>query len=100
MSTAEIPSAYGVKDMLDDPKRSGVLLMAIGLVMIIVVFVFALNEYMHVQVKLPGATNIMEALSKSGGLLIELLFKVAFLGIALAAGATLVRYATSLIKNS
>ncbi len=84
--------------MLDDPKRSGVLLMAIGLVMIIVVFVFALNEYMHVQVKLSGATNIMEALSKSSGLPIELLFKVAFLGIALAAGATLVRYATSLIK--
>lgn len=85
--------------MLDDPKRSGVLLMAIGLAMIVVVFVFALNEYMHVQVKLPGAINIMEALNKSSGLLIELLFKVAFLGIALAAGATLVRYATSLIKS-
>ncbi|MCD6348994.1 MAG: hypothetical protein J7L91_05140 [Candidatus Korarchaeota archaeon] len=84
---------------LSDPEHSGTLLMVVGLLMIIGVFFLSLNEYMHVRVQLSGASNIMEALTKSSGLLIELLFKVAFLGIALAAGATLVRHAVSLLRE-
>ncbi len=86
-------------EALSDPKRSGALLMALGIVMISVVFVFSLMEYTKVRVRVAGAENIMDALTKSSGLLIELLFKVAFLGIALAAGGTLVRHAVSLIRE-
>ncbi len=85
-------------EALSDPKRSGALLMALGIAMISVVFVFSLMEYTKVRVRVSGE-NIMDALTKSSGLLIELLFKVAFLGIALAAGGTLVRHAVSLIRE-
>ncbi len=86
-------------EALSDPKRSGALLMALGIVMISVVFVFSLMEYTRVRVRINGARDIMDALTRSSGLLIELLFKVAFLGIALAAGSTLVRHAVSLMRD-
>lgn len=85
--------------VLTNPKTGGAILMALGVMMISSVFVFSIIEYTRVRISLPEAENIMDALMKSSGLLIELLFKVAFLGIALAAGATLIRYAISLIRE-
>ncbi len=79
--------------------RSGILLLIIGLLMVAVVFFFSLYEYMNVSVQLKGAKNIMDALTQSSGLLMELLFKIAFLGIALAAGATLIRHSVSLLRG-
>ncbi len=83
----------------NDAHRSGLLLLVIGLLMVIIVFLFSLYEYMNVSVQLKGAKNIMDALTQSSGLLMELLFKVAFLGIALAAGATLIKHSISLLKR-
>ncbi len=79
--------------------RSGLLLLILGLLMVVIVFLFSLYEYMNVNVQLRNAKNIMDALTQSSGLLMELLFKIAFLGIALAAGATLIRHSISLLKR-
>ncbi len=83
----------------DDSYRSGILLLVAGLLMIIVVFFFSLYEYMNVSVQLKGAKDILGALTQSSDLLMELLFKIAFLGMALAAGATLIKHSVSLLKK-
>lgn len=84
---------------LTPSRGGGFVLLIVGLILVLIVFSKAMAEYQNVKVEVQGAENIMEAITQSSGLLIELLFKIAYLGLALAAGAVLIKYSIPLMKE-
>ena len=88
-----------MKSFLTPSRGGGFVLLVVGLILVLIVFSKALSEYQNVKVEVQGAENIMEAITQSSGLLIELLFKIAYLGLALAAGAVLIKYSIPLMRE-
>ncbi|MCE4615117.1 MAG: hypothetical protein F7B60_06290 [Desulfurococcales archaeon] len=77
----------------------GVTLLVIGVILVLIVFAKAYQEYSNVNVNLSNSSNVMQAITSSSGLLIQLLFKLAYLGLALAAGSILIKYSIPIIKE-
>jgi hypothetical protein len=77
----------------------GVTLLVIGVILVLVVFVKAYQEYSNVNISLSNSGDVMQAITASSGLLIQLLFKLAYLGLALAAGSILIKYSIPIIKE-
>ncbi len=77
----------------------GTVLLVIGVILVVVVFVKAYQEYSSVEINLSNSEDIMSAITSSSGLLLQLLFKLAYLGLALAAGSVLIKYSIPLLKE-
>ena len=77
----------------------GTVLLVIGVLLVVVVFVKAYQEYSSVEINLSNSEDVMSAITSSSGLLLQLLFKLAYLGLALAAGSVLIRYSIPLLKE-
>jgi hypothetical protein len=80
-------------------QSMGVTLLAIGVVLVLIVFAKAYQEYENVNVDIGNSSDVMQAITSSSGLLIQLLFKLAYLGLALAAGSVLIKYSIPIIKE-
>ena len=77
----------------------GTVLLVIGVILVVIVFVKAYQEYSSVEINLSNSEDIMSAITSSSGLLLQLLFKLAYLGLALAAGSVLIKYSIPLLKE-
>ncbi len=77
----------------------GVTLLVIGVILVLIVFAKAYQEYNNVNVSVGNSSDVMQAITSSSGLLIQLLFKLAYLGLALAAGSVLIKYSIPIIKE-
>ncbi len=77
----------------------GVTLLVIGVILVLIVFAKAYQEYNNVNVSIGNSNDVMQAITSSSGLLIQLLFKLAYLGLALAAGSVLIKYSIPIIKE-
>ncbi|MEB3772225.1 MAG: hypothetical protein GSR82_00935 [Desulfurococcales archaeon] len=77
----------------------GVTLLVIGVILVLIVFAKAYQEYNNVNVSIGNSSDVMQAITSSSGLLIQLLFKLAYLGLALAAGSVLIKYSIPIIKE-
>ena len=77
----------------------GVTLLVIGVILVLIVFAKAYQEYENVNVSIGNSSDVMQAITSSSGLLIQLLFKLAYLGLALAAGSVLIKYSIPIIKE-
>ena len=80
-------------------QSMGVTLLVIGVVLVLIVFAKAYQEYNNVNVSIGNSSDVMQAITSSSGLLIQLLFKLAYLGLALAAGSVLIKYSIPIIKE-
>jgi len=80
-------------------QSMGVTLLVIGVILVLIVFVKAYQEYSSVNINLANSSDVMQAITSSSGLLIQLLFKLAYLGLALAAGSILIKYSIPIIKE-
>ncbi|MEB3756226.1 MAG: hypothetical protein GSR79_05145 [Desulfurococcales archaeon] len=80
-------------------QSMGVTLLVIGVILVLIVFVKAYQEYSSVNINLANSSDVMQAITSSSGLLIQLLFKLAYLGLALAAGSILIKYSIPIIRE-
>ncbi|MCE4607016.1 MAG: hypothetical protein F7B59_06800 [Desulfurococcales archaeon] len=77
----------------------GATLLTIGVILVLIVFYKAYQEYASVNINLGNSSDVMQAITSSSGMLIQLLFKLAYLGLALAAGSILIKYSIPIIKE-
>ena len=82
-----------------DNRTLGIILVGLGVVMLLAVFAAAFNSYNSYKTQVDFEGNLQQALVTSAGVLLELLVKIAFLGVALAAGAVVLGKGISLLKG-
>jgi len=75
-------------------------LIGLGVILLLMVTFYAINAFKTYTVNVEqGSGSIVEALTSSASVLIDLLVKVAFLGLALVAGSTLLSRGVDLLKS-
>lgn len=74
-------------------------LIAVGLVMLGVVFVAGYRMSQTFQVEVQGEGDLISVLAQNSAVLIELLIKVAFLGVSLAAGSVVLSKGVDLLRD-
>lgn len=74
-------------------------LIAIGLVMLGIVFAAGYRTFQTFQVDVQGEGDLISVLAQNSAVLIELLIKVAFLGVSLAAGSVVLSKGADLLKD-
>ncbi len=83
-----------------ETRYTGFFLVGVGVFMLGMVFYFGITAFRGYTVEVPsGAASIVEALTASAGVLIDLLVKVAFLGIALVAGSTMLSRGVDMLRG-
>jgi len=81
-------------------RTLGLIMAVIGIILILVVFVTAFNAYRAYKAEVDFQQgDLQQALAASAGVLLDLLIRIAFLGVALAAGAVLLGKAVNLLKG-
>jgi hypothetical protein len=76
------------------------LMIIAGIILVLVVFRYSIDAYHNYKVSLPEATASLEALLAGGAeVLLDLLVRIAFLGMALAAGSVLLARGVDLLKG-
>ncbi len=76
------------------------LMIIAGLILVLVVFRYSIDAYHNYKVSLPEAASSLEALLAGGAeVLLDLLVRIAFLGMALAAGSVLLARGVDLLKG-
>ncbi len=82
---------------MEASKAVGLGLVGLGALFVVVVFAISityLNKYSNIDV---GGSSLEEALSGSADVLLEVLVRVAFLGVGLAAGSVLLSKGIALL---
>ncbi len=74
-------------------------LILVGLVMLLVVFYAGYRSFETFKVEVEAKGDVVQALAENSGILIELLVKVAFLAVALAAGSVVLGRGVDLLKG-
>ncbi|GBF08336.1 hypothetical protein apy_00610 [Aeropyrum pernix] len=77
----------------------GALLIILGLAMVGFVFYTAYDAYRSFRVNVEPATSIAEAITVNSSILIDMLVRVAFLAIALAAGSVVLSRGVDLFRG-
>ncbi len=83
---------------MEASRAVGLGLVSLGALFVVVVFAISityLNQYSSIDV---GGSSLEEALSGSADVLLEVLIKVAFLGVGLAAGSVLLSKGIALLR--
>ncbi|MET1101033.1 MAG: hypothetical protein ABWW69_00940 [Pyrodictiaceae archaeon] len=76
-------------------------LIGLGVALLLIVAYYAVYSFNNYTVEVEsGGNSIVEALTSSASVLIDLLVRVAFLGLALAAGSTLLSRGVDLLKSA
>lgn len=76
-------------------------LIGLGVALLLIVAYYAIYSFNHYAVKVESSGgSIVEALTSSASVLIDLLVRVAFLGLALVAGSTLLSRGVDLLKGA
>ncbi|WP_460126134.1 hypothetical protein [Stetteria hydrogenophila] len=86
------------------PGRSavavGYLMVFTGLALVLTVFKYSIDAYREYTVSLPAGAQGLEAVLSGGAeVLLDLLVRVAFLGLALAAGSVVLARGVDLLKS-
>jgi len=76
-----------------------IFLILVGLVMLLVVFYAGYNSFKTFAVEVEAQGDVVQALAENSGILVELLVKVAFLAVALAAGSVVLGRGVDLLKG-
>ncbi|RLG86196.1 MAG: hypothetical protein DRO18_04700 [Thermoprotei archaeon] len=80
-------------------KLLGFSLIVIGCVLAILVFYYAISEYLVFPgIELQGL-DIIDIVRRSAGVLLGLLIKITFLGMGLATAAVVLKYGVRMIKE-
>ena len=80
-------------------KLLGFSLIVIGCVLAVLVFYYAINEYLAFPgIELQGL-DIIDIVRRSAGVLLGLLIKITFLGMGLATAAVVLKYGVRMIKE-
>lgn len=77
----------------------GSILILIGLALVVFVFIVSYNAYKTFEANVEPGDSILETIAFNSSLLIELLIKVAFLALALAAGSVILTRGVDLAKG-
>jgi len=81
-------------------RRLGLIMAVLGIILILIVFVAAFSAYRSYKVAVDfQGGDLQLALAASAGILLDLLVRIAFLGVALAAGAVMLGKAVTLLKG-
>lgn len=76
------------------------LMIIAGLLLVLVVFKYSIDAYHNYKVELPQAASSLESLLAGGAeVLLDLLVRIAFLGMALASGSILLARGVDLLKG-
>ncbi len=79
-------------------KLIGLALTVVGLILVLFVFGVAYHAYKVYEVEVEGG-DLASVLEESAGVLVNLLIKIAFLGIALAAGSIILSKGVALLRE-
>ena len=75
-------------------------LIGLGVALLLIVAYYAIYSFNHYAVEVESSGgSIVEALTSSASVLIDLLVRVAFLGLALVAGSTLLSRGVDLLRG-
>ncbi len=76
-----------------------IFLIVVGLAMLLAVFYAGYKSFQTFTVEIDAQGDVVQALAENSGILIELLVKVAFLAVALAAGSVVLGRGVDLLKG-
>ena len=76
-----------------------VFLIVVGLAMLLAVFYAGYRSFETFRVEVKTQGDVVQALAENSGILVELLVKVAFLAVALAAGSVVLGRGVDLLKG-
>jgi len=77
----------------------GLALIAVGLAMLLIVFYTAYQAALTFKLEFKGGGSLAEAISENSRVLIELLVRVAFLAVALAAGSIVLGKGVEMVRG-
>ncbi len=77
----------------------GALLIVLGLALVVFVFYVSYQSFKTYEIEVASGGNLLEALAFNSGVLIELLVKVAFLALSLAAGSVIMSRGADLLRR-
>lgn len=81
-------------------KYTGLILIAIGAILVIIAAVIALQSFYGYIAEIPRGQGIEDTITSLVNILVELAIKLGFLGVAVWAGSILLKYGVQSIKST